>query len=84
MCIICEKGKNLATLQQVLISLERDNCDDLEVYQFVQKKFKELKVEMDETEERMKEFISITEKYLGIQPVSFYPNIDNEEQALKN
>ncbi len=80
MCIICEKGKSLAILQQILVSLERENCDDLEAYQFVQRKFNELKDEMDAIEETMKESVREWQQENSL----FYPVVDDKKQALKN
>ena len=84
MCIICEQGKHLATLQQILWGLEADNCDDLEIYQYVKRKYDELKVIIDREEAILQRAKDTLERLLGETEPVFYPSINDEKQAQKN
>lgn len=84
MCIVCEQSKHLAILQQILLALEADNCDDLEVYQYVVRKYIELKAIIDREEtmfQRVKETLG---NLLSETETVFYPIIKDEKQAQKN
>jgi len=82
MCIICEQGKHLATLHQILLGLEADNCDDLEIYQYVKRKYNELKEIIDEEEAVLQRAKDVLEGLLV--ETAFYPVIDDKKQAEKN
>jgi len=81
MCIICEKGRSLATLNQILDRLERDGKQESDLYQYVMEEVYKLKAEMDGIEEGLKQLMK---EYKGIENTLFYPVIDDEKQSLKN
>lgn len=80
MCIMCEKGKSLAILYQILDRLENDGQKSTDIYQYVQTKVNELKVEIDAAEEILKDIMIEWQQENSL----FYPIIKDEKQALKN
>lgn len=82
MCIICEQGKHLVTLQQVLWRLEGDGRKDTKTYNYVKQEFDKLKATIDK-EEAMFQRAKETLEELLTETV-FYPVVDDEKQAHKN
>lgn len=80
MCIMCEKGKSLAILYQILDRLENDGQKSTDIYQYVQTKVDELKAEIDVAEEILKDIMIEWQQENSL----FYPVIKDEKQALKN
>jgi hypothetical protein len=83
MCIICERKKQLETLQRIKERMEEDGLTTTATYYTVKQEFEYLKSVVEEDKEKFRELMKELKEALSEISV-FYPQQYDPRQAEKN